>query len=65
MKQVLIEAAKILYQDYLNYKDKGGSRASSIDNSSVVGPYSTNIRLPSPGQLNIEEDKKRKKECKC
>jgi hypothetical protein len=27
--------------------------------------YNPNIKLPSPGQLNIEEKKGRKKNCKC
>jgi GTPase SAR1 family protein len=63
-KNVFIEAAKILYKDYLKYKDRA-SRQSSIDSGSIQ-QYNGNIRLPSPSTVDItNEDKKNKKGCAC
>jgi GTPase SAR1 family protein len=64
-KNVFIEAAKILYKDYLKYKDRA-SRQSSICSTSSVQQYNPNIRLPGPSTIDItNEDKKNKKGCAC
>lgn len=60
--QVLIEAAKLLYTDYIKYKDRP-SRNNSMDDS--FRQYNPNIKLPSTGQLNIEQNKPKKKGCDC
>lgn len=63
-KNVFIEAAKILYRDYLKYKDRP-SRQMSID-STNFHPYNNNIVLPSPNNLNNQDDNKnKKKKCSC
>lgn len=61
-KQVFIEAAKVLYKDYLKYKERG-SKTSSIDPTQLQ--YNSHIKLPSPNNMNIqtEENKKNKKCC--
>jgi hypothetical protein len=63
-KNVFVEAAKVLYKDYLKYKDRS-SRQGSIDSTSFQ-PYNGNIKLPSPNNLDIQmNDKKDKKACAC
>ena len=62
-KNVFIEAAKVLYKDYLLYKDTI-SRRSSIDSNITKN---NNIKLPKSLSENeeniIENDKKKKKKC--
>ena len=55
----------MLYKDYLKYKDRS-SRANSMD-STAFNPYNANIKLPTPNNLNIQEDKvtNNKKKCDC
>jgi hypothetical protein len=60
---VFVEAAKILYKDYLNYKDRA-SRQNSVDHTSFQ-PYNANIRLPNPESVNIQNQDKRNKNCSC
>ena len=63
-KNVFIEAAKVLYKDYLKYKDRA-SRQSSIDSTNFQ-QYNGNIRLPNPSTVDISsEDNKTKKNCGC
>ena len=63
-KNVFIEAAKILYRDYLKYKDRA-SRSSSMDSNNIQ-QYNGNIRLPNPSTINIQtEENKTNSKCGC
>ena len=57
--QIFIEAAKNLYRDYLKYKDRS-SRQNSID-STTFSPYNSNIKLPSPNNMDIQKEENQKK----
>lgn len=62
-KNVFIEAAKMLYRDYLKYKDRV-SRQNSID-STAFHPYNSNIRLPQPSTVDIQSNEKSQKKSCC
>lgn len=61
---MFIEAAKILYKDYLKYKETA-SRSNSVHTNPQ---YNANIKLPIQNQMTLENEKKDKKEkdkCSC
>lgn len=62
-KTVFIEAAKMLYKDYLKYKDRA-SRQNSIDSTSF-SPYNNNIKLPSPKEAETQKEEQTKKKGCC
>lgn len=62
-QKIFVEAAKVLYIDYLKYKDKvDKSRSSSIASGSVVkaGAYNQNQK-----SINLEKKIEEKKGCSC
>ena len=52
VKEIFIEAAKVLYADWLKFKD--GSSMFKSDGNTTFQPYSAKIKLPSKGSEKKE-----------
>ena len=62
-KNVFIEAAKLLYRNYLKYKGNSNRENSSFSSSEV---NNSGIKMPAVVNLNIEDTKNTKeKKCSC
>ncbi len=63
-KNVFIEAAKMLYKDYILYKDRS-SRQSSID-TTTCHQFNKHIKLPDqPSAIELSSPEKSKDKKKC
>lgn len=64
-QKIFIEAGKQLYNNFLIYSSRRGSRTSSItDQSSNLGPINEKVKFPTQVFKNTDQDyKKTKKGC--